>query len=72
MGYKAKLWMQICRFVGYFIVVYYVTIVAWVKEENFASGNWLHSTHRREFHYMKLCRPAYFDRTTQFLPQPGY
>ena len=25
----------------------------------------------REFNYLKLCRPAYFVRTTQLLPHPG-
>ena len=35
-------------------------------------GNRLRSTHCREFLYMKLCRPAYFVRTTQSLPHPGH
>ena len=36
----------------------------WVVEEILAYGDRLRSTHCREFHYMKLCRPAYFVRTT--------
>ena len=35
----------------------------WVVEEILAYGNRLRSTHCREFHYLKLCRPAYFVRT---------
>ena len=38
---------------------------AWVVEELLAYGNRLHSMHCREFHYLKLCRPAYFVRTTR-------
>ena len=33
--------------------------------KNLAFGNRLRSTHCREFHYLKLYRPAYFVRTTQ-------
>ena len=44
---------------------------AWVVEEILAYGNRLRSTHCREFHYLKQCRPAYFIRTTQLLP-PGH
>ena len=33
-------------------------------------GTRLRSTHCREFNYLKLCRPAYFIRTTQLLPHP--
>ena len=51
-------------------VVYRVTIVAivpWVVEEILACfGSRLHSTHCREFLFVKLCRPAYFV-TTQLL-----
>ena len=35
----------------------------WV-EEILAFGTRLRSTHCREFNYLKLCRPAYFVRTT--------
>ena len=41
----------------------------WVVEEILAFGNRLRSTHCREFNYLKLCRPAYFVRTTQLLHQ---
>ena len=41
---------------------------AWVMEDILVYGNRLRSTHCREFHYMNLCRPAYFVRTTQLLP----
>ena len=37
----------------------------WVVEEILAFGTRLRSTHCREFNYLKLCRPAYFVRTTQ-------
>ena len=37
----------------------------WVVEEILAFGNRLRSTHCREFHYLKLCRPAFFVRTNQ-------
>ena len=42
----------------------------WVVEEILAFGTRLLSTHCREFNYLKLCRPAYFVRTTQLLPHP--
>ena len=35
-------------------------------------GTRLRSTHFREFNYLKLCRPAYFIRTTQLLPHPSH
>ena len=44
----------------------------WVVGEILAYGNRLRSTHCREFPYLKLCRPAYFVRTTQLLPHPGH
>ena len=44
----------------------------WVVEEMFAYGYRLRSTHCREFHYLKLCRLAYFVRTTRLLPNPGH
>ena len=44
----------------------------WVVEEILAFGTRLRSTHCREFNYLKLCRPAYFIRTTQLLPHPGH
>ena len=44
----------------------------WVVEEILAFGTRLRSTHCREFNYLKLCRPAYFVRTTQLLPHPGH
>ena len=52
---------------GCVVVVYHVTIVTIL-----AYGDRLRSTHCREFHYLKLCRPAYFVRTTQLLPHPGH
>ena len=57
------------------VVVHHVTIVAidmgcWRHFGLF--GNMLRSTHCREFLYVKLCRPAYFVRTTQLLPHPGH
>ena len=44
----------------------------WVVEEilAFFFGTRLRSTHCREFNYLKLCKPAYFVRTTQLLPHP--
>ena len=63
---------QRSRFV---VVVYHVTIVAighGLLEEILAIGTRLRSTHWREFNYLKLCRPAYFVRTTQLLPHPGH
>ena len=36
----------------------------WVVEEILAYSIKLRFTHCREFHYLKLCRPAYFVRTT--------
>ena len=53
----------------YVDVVYHVIIVAigtLVVKDILAFGNRLRSTHYREFLYMKLCRPAYFVRTTKF------
>ena len=44
----------------------------WTRVEILAYGNRLRSTHCREFHYLKLCRPAYFVRTAQLLPHPGH
>ena len=38
----------------------------WVVEEILAFGTRLRSTQCKEFKYLKLCRPAYFVRTTQF------
>ena len=37
-------------------------------------GYRLHTTHCREFHYLKLCRPVYFVRTNQFIggTDPAY
>ena len=35
-------------------------------------GTRLRSTPCWEFNYLKLCRPAYFVRTTQLLPHPGH
>ena len=55
-----------------FTIVTIVAIGTWVVEEILAYDNRLRSTHCREFHYMKLCRPAYFVGTTQLLPHPGY
>ena len=43
----------------------------WLVEKMLADGNRLRYTHCREYPYMKLCRPAYFIRTTQLLPHPG-
>ena len=61
----------------YVVVVCHVTFVAIghgfrVVEEILAFGNRLRSMHYREFNYLKLCRPAYFVRTTQLLPHPGH
>ena len=56
-------WQVVCC-----AVVFHVTIVAMDmgSRRNFGLfGNRLRSTHRREFLYVKLCRPAYFVRTTQ-------
>ena len=68
-----------CRFsrtrIQFVVVVYHVTIVAighGLLKKFWPFGNRLRSTHCREFLYMKLCRPAYFVRTTQFLPHPGH
>ena len=60
---------QCLRSVYCVVVVYHVTIVAighGLLEEILAFGTRLRSTHCREFNYLKLCRPAYFVRTTQF------
>ena len=38
----------------------------------FAYGIRLHSTHCREFHYLKLCRVAYTVRTAQLWPHPRH
>ena len=54
---------------------YHVTIVAighGLLKKFGLFGNRLRSTHCREFLYMKQCRPAYFNRTTQLLPYPGH
>ena len=58
-----------------FIVIYHVTIVAnghGLLKKCWPFGTRLRSTHCREFNYLKLCRPAYFIRTTQLLPHPGH
>ena len=61
-GYGTRLQLHV-------VVIYHVTISSsswtWVVEEMLAFGNRLRSTHCREFNYLKLCRPAYFVRTTQ-------
>ena len=44
----------------------------WVVKEILAFGTRLRSTHCKEFNYLKLCRPAYFVRTTKLLPHPGH
>ena len=44
----------------------------WVVEEILAFGTRLRSRRCREFNYLKLCRPAYFVRTTQLLHHPGH
>ena len=49
----------------YVVVVYHCSNRTWVVEEIFAFGNRLRSTNCRELNYLKLCRPAYFVRTTQ-------
>ena len=57
------------------VVVYHITNLAiWTRvfEDILAYGKRLRSTHCREFHYLKLCGPAYFVRTTQLLPHPGH
>ena len=49
------------------IVVYNLTIVAighGLLKKFWPVGTRLRSTHCREFNYLKLCRPAYFIRTT--------
>ena len=38
----------------------------WVVKEILAFSTRLRSTHCRKFNYLKLGRPAYFVRTTQF------
>ena len=53
------------------VVVCHVTVVAigqgLLKEFwPMVIGSLLPSTHFREFYYLKLCRPAFFVRTTQF------
>ena len=61
---------QCLRSVYCVVVVYHVTIVAighGLLEEILAFGTRMRSTHCREFNYLKLCRPAYFVRTTQKL-----
>ena len=55
---------------GLVVVVYHVTIIAnghGVLKKVSPFGNRMRSTHCREFLYMKLCSPAYYARTTQFL-----
>ena len=42
-------------------VVDHVAIVT-IVHGSLAHGNRLHSTHCREFHFLKLCRAAYFVR----------
>ena len=57
------------------VFVYNGTIVAighGLLKKFLAYGDTLRSTHCREFHYLKLWRPAYFVRTTQLLPHPGH
>ena len=57
------------------VVVYHVTIVEighGLLKKFWPFGTKLRSTHCREFNYLKLCRPAYFIRTTQLLPHPGH
>ena len=57
------------------VVVYHETIVAighGLSNKFWPFGTRLHSTHCREFNYLKLCRPAYFISTTQLLPHPGH
>ena len=44
----------------------------WTRVEILAYGNRLRSTHCMQFHHIKLCRPAYFVRSTQLLPHSGY
>jgi len=44
----------------------------WVVKEILAFGIRLRSTHCRDFNYLKLCRPAYFVRTTKSLPHPSH
>ena len=57
------------------VVVYHVTIVAighGLLKKFWPYGTRLRSTHCRVFNYLKLCRPAYFIKTTQLLPHPGH
>ena len=57
------------------VVVYHVTIVAighGLLKKFWPFGTRLRSTRCREFNYLKLCRPAYFIRTSQLLPHPGH
>ena len=57
------------------VVVYHVTIVSignGLVKKFWPFGNRLRATHCREFLYMKLCRPAYFVRTTKLLTHPGH
>ena len=57
------------------VVVYHVAIVEigdGLLKKFWLFGNRLHSTHCREFLYVKLCRPAFFVRTTQLLHHPGH
>ena len=67
--------VQLYNIIVIVVVVYHITIVAiehGFVEEILAFGTRLHSTHCREFNYLKLCSPAYFVRTTQLLPYPGH
>ena len=60
---------------GHVVVIYHVTLVAighGLLNKCWPFGSRLRSTYCREFHDMKLCRPAYFVSTTQFLPPPGH
>ena len=59
---------------GYVVVVYHVTIVAighGLMKKFWPFGTTLRSTHCREFNCLKLCRPAYFIRTTIYRHNPG-
>ena len=56
------------NFGRYVVVVYHVTIVAighGLLKKFWPFGNRLRSRHCSAYLYMKLCRPAYFVRTTQ-------
>ena len=78
-GHKDTAWMFCgdCEYATMVsvVVVYHVTIVAighGLLKKCWPFVTRLRSAHCREFNYLKLCRPAYFIRTTQLLPHPGH